>query len=40
MNPANGPHSPQQIGRMAIPRFGEATDIAELVSWLAGSAQR
>jgi 3-oxoacyl-[acyl-carrier protein] reductase len=37
MNPANGPHSPQQIGRMAIPRFGEATDIAELVSWLAGS---
>jgi 3-oxoacyl-[acyl-carrier protein] reductase len=22
---------------MAIPRFGEATDIAELVSWLAGS---
>jgi 3-oxoacyl-[acyl-carrier protein] reductase len=37
MNPANGPNSPQQIGRMAIPRFGEATDIAGLVAWLASS---
>jgi 3-oxoacyl-[acyl-carrier protein] reductase len=40
MNPADGPHSPQQIGRMAIPRFGEATDIAEFVSWLAGNESR
>jgi 3-oxoacyl-[acyl-carrier protein] reductase len=37
MNPANGPNSPRQIGRMAIPRFGEATDIAGLVAWLASS---
>jgi 3-oxoacyl-[acyl-carrier protein] reductase len=37
MNPANGPNSPQQIGRMAIPRFGEVTDIAGLVAWLASS---
>jgi 3-oxoacyl-[acyl-carrier protein] reductase len=37
MNPADGPNSPQQIGRMAIPRFGEATDIAALVAWLASS---
>jgi 3-oxoacyl-[acyl-carrier protein] reductase len=40
MNPADGPSASQQLGRMAIPRFGEATDVAALVSWLAGSEGR
>jgi 3-oxoacyl-[acyl-carrier protein] reductase len=40
MNPANGPNASQQLSRMAIPRFGETTDIAGFVSWLAGSESR
>jgi 3-oxoacyl-[acyl-carrier protein] reductase len=40
MNPADGPHSPQQVGRMAIPRFGEAADIAALVAWLASDESK
>jgi 3-oxoacyl-[acyl-carrier protein] reductase len=40
MNPAGGPHADDQRGRMAIPRFGEAGDIAELVAWLAGPRSR
>ena len=40
MNPAGGPHADDQRGRMAIPRFGEAGDIAELVAWLAGPQSR
>ena len=40
MNPANGPNVSQQLGRMAIPRLGETTDIAGFVSWLAGDESR
>jgi 3-oxoacyl-[acyl-carrier protein] reductase len=40
MNPADGPHADDQRSRMAIPRFGEASDIAELVAWLAGPQSR
>ena len=40
MNPANGPNVSQQLDRMAIPRFGETTDIAGFVSWLAGGESR
>jgi 3-oxoacyl-[acyl-carrier protein] reductase len=40
MNPANGPNVSQQLARMAIPRFGETTDIAGFVSWLAGGESR
>jgi 3-oxoacyl-[acyl-carrier protein] reductase len=37
MNPADGPNNAHQLDRMAIRRFGEPQDIADLVVWLAGS---
>jgi 3-oxoacyl-[acyl-carrier protein] reductase len=40
MNPANGPASDAHRGRMAIPRFGEPEDIAELVAFVAGPKGR
>ena len=40
MNPASGEHADMQRGRMAIPRFGDARDTAELVAWLAGPQSR
>jgi 3-oxoacyl-[acyl-carrier protein] reductase len=40
MNPAKGPHADPQRDRMAIPRFGEPGDIAEIVAWLAGPQSR
>jgi 3-oxoacyl-[acyl-carrier protein] reductase len=40
MNPAAGPDADPQRGRMAIPRFGEPGDIAEIVAWLAGPQSR
>lgn len=40
MNPADGEHADVQRGLMAIPRFGEARDIASVVAWLASSESR
>lgn len=40
MNPANGEHADDQRARMAIPKFGEAKDIAGLVAFLAGEEGR
>lgn len=40
MNPANGDHADGQRARMAIPRFGQARDIAGLVAFLAGEEGR
>jgi NAD(P)-dependent dehydrogenase (short-subunit alcohol dehydrogenase family) len=40
MNPADGPHADGQRSLMAIPRFGEAHDIAGLVAWLASEEGR
>jgi NAD(P)-dependent dehydrogenase (short-subunit alcohol dehydrogenase family) len=40
MNPANGDHADAQRARMAIQRFGEASDIAGLVAFLAGKNGR
>ncbi|MBA8899940.1 3-oxoacyl-ACP reductase family protein [Phyllobacterium sp. P30BS-XVII] len=40
MNPANGDHAEGQRARMAIPRFGQAKDIAGLVAFLAGEEGR
>ncbi len=40
MNPANGDHADGQRARMAIPRFGQAKDIAGLVAFLAGEEGR
>lgn len=40
MNPASGPGADEQRALMAIPRFGEAEDIAGLVAWLAGPEGR
>jgi 3-oxoacyl-[acyl-carrier protein] reductase len=40
MNPADGPHADPQRDRMAIPRFGEPHEIADLVAWLAGGEGR
>jgi 3-oxoacyl-[acyl-carrier protein] reductase len=40
MNPANGDHAEAQRARMAIPKFGEAKDIAGLVAFLAGEEGR
>lgn len=40
MNPADGDHADGQRARMAIPRFGEARDIAGLVAFLAGEEGR
>ena len=36
-NPARfSEHADQQLGLMAIPRFGRPEDVADLVAWLAG----
>ncbi|WP_186419432.1 SDR family oxidoreductase [Bosea sp. CS1GBMeth4] len=40
MNPADGDHAEAQRRRMAIPRFGEARDIAGLVAYLASEEGR
>ncbi len=40
MNPANGDHADGQRARMAIQRFGQASDIAGLVAFLAGEEGR
>ncbi|QND51079.1 SDR family oxidoreductase [Phyllobacterium sp. 628] len=40
MNPANGDHAEGQRARMAIPKFGQAKDIAGLVAFLAGEEGR
>ncbi|MGN7877645.1 SDR family NAD(P)-dependent oxidoreductase [Sinorhizobium sp. GL28] len=40
MNPADGEHAGPQRGLMAIPRFNDATDVAGLVTWLAGPDSR
>lgn len=40
MNPADGDHAEGQRARMAIPRFGQAKDIAGLVAFLAGEEGR
>lgn len=40
MNPADGAHSNIQRSFMAIPQYGSATDIAGLVTWLAGDEAR
>jgi len=40
MNPADGDHADGQRARMAIPRFGQASDIAGLVAFLAGEEGR
>jgi 3-oxoacyl-[acyl-carrier protein] reductase len=36
MNPADGPQAADQLGRMAIPRYGTPQDIAALVAFVAG----
>lgn len=38
MNPADGPFSDAQRSLMAIPRYNQPTDVANMVTWLAGSA--
>jgi 3-oxoacyl-[acyl-carrier protein] reductase len=40
MNPANGDHADAQRALMAIPRFGQAKDIAGIVAFLAGEEGR
>jgi 3-oxoacyl-[acyl-carrier protein] reductase len=40
MNPAHGPHAEHQRQKMAMPRFGDAEEIAGLVAWLAGPEAR
>jgi 3-oxoacyl-[acyl-carrier protein] reductase len=40
MNPANGAYSDAQRGRMAIPRYGKAEDVAALVAFIAGPEGR
>jgi 3-oxoacyl-[acyl-carrier protein] reductase len=40
MNPPDGPSAEEQLGRMAIPRFGTADDVAELVAFVAGPQGR
>ncbi|MDT8893991.1 3-oxoacyl-ACP reductase family protein [Halomonas sp. I1] len=40
MNPADGDLSDLQRGVMAIPRYNEADDVANLVGWLAGPEGR
>jgi NAD(P)-dependent dehydrogenase (short-subunit alcohol dehydrogenase family) len=40
MNPADGEHADAQRALMAIPRFGKASDIAGLVTFLAGEEGR
>ena len=36
MNPAEGPQAADQLGRMAIPRYGKPEDVAALVAFVAG----
>jgi 3-oxoacyl-[acyl-carrier protein] reductase len=36
MNPADGPKAADQLGRMAIPRYGTPEDVAALVAFVAG----
>jgi NAD(P)-dependent dehydrogenase (short-subunit alcohol dehydrogenase family) len=40
MNPPEGPDADAQRRFMAIPRFGQPSDVAALVAWLAGSESR
>lgn len=40
MNPVDGPDSDVQRSAMAIPRYGDAGDVASLVAWLAGPEAR
>jgi 3-oxoacyl-[acyl-carrier protein] reductase len=40
MNPEDSEHADSQRALMAIPRFGKASDIAGLVSFLAGEESR
>lgn len=40
MNPADGAHADAQRALMAIPRFGEAQDIASIVAWIASRESR
>ncbi|WP_157016131.1 SDR family NAD(P)-dependent oxidoreductase [Mesorhizobium xinjiangense] len=40
MNPADGPGAEEQRALMAIPHFGEASEVAGLVAWLAGPDAR
>jgi NAD(P)-dependent dehydrogenase (short-subunit alcohol dehydrogenase family) len=40
MNPAKGPQADQQRSTMAIPRYGDPSDVASLVAWLAGPEAR
>jgi len=40
MNPANGEFADAQRNMMAIPRFAEPSDIANLVAWLASEESR
>ncbi|MDQ8730212.1 3-oxoacyl-ACP reductase family protein [Bradyrhizobium sp. LHD-71] len=40
MNPANGEHADAQRSLMAIPRFGEPRDVANVVAWLASDESR
>jgi 3-oxoacyl-[acyl-carrier protein] reductase len=40
MNPASGEHADAQRSRMAIPRYGEAREVAGLVAWLASAESR
>lgn len=40
MNPANGPGADFQLGRMAIPVYGQPADIAALVTFLSSAAAK
>lgn len=40
MNPSDGPQSEVQRSIMAIPRYGDAGDVASLVAWLASPEAR
>ncbi|WP_404927300.1 SDR family oxidoreductase [Mesorhizobium sp. ORM16] len=40
MNPASGPHAEHQREKMATPRFGDADEVAGMVTWLAGPEGR
>ena len=40
MNPADGEHAEHQRTRMAIPRYGDASNIAGMVAWLASEEGR
>lgn len=40
MNPADGPLADYQRSLMAIPQYGQPSDIAALVAWLASAEAR